>query len=232
MSDPKPIDPLKQIDNALVEPARFGLRKVGAGLGKVASAGLVAGGSVLGLFGGLLMAIATGSFVTGLGGVSLAAGATFIFVGALGFWTVGRVDNKADTRAVERRMLKLIAAHGTLTDATIAQRITEKVTTVREVANKLVKAGVIDVDIDPQSGDDVYKLAENREAGALPPAAEDELSGFEARVRQGAQAPIDAAAYARDEQLAGAPTRAPVVVEQTTPVAVEQTVAEPAYEER
>lgn len=185
-----PIDPLKQIDNALIEPARFGLRKFGTGLGKVASGGLMIGGGALGGFGALLLLITEGAILGTLGGLSAAAGAVALLFGAIGYFAVGRADTKADYKAVERRIIKLVTARGSLTDAEIARRIRERVETVRKAADNLVRRDVLDVDIDRREGADRYTLSDTYVASmghptperALPAAEQHELRAFEAKV--------------------------------------------------
>ena len=196
-----------EIDQALVEPARRGVRKVGTGIGKVASGGLIAAGGVSGLFGGLLMALTTG-FFSGLGAFFLAAGLTAGLIGGLGFFAMGRADSKGDEREIERRLIKLVGAYGRVSDEAIAKRISVPVEAIRETANRLVKAGRLDVDIDPESGADIYALPQTTDINALMPA--EEAAAFEGF----------------EERLGQAPEQAPVAQR------VEQVQTEPEYEER
>ncbi|MFT6399246.1 MAG: hypothetical protein ACJAYU_004011 [Bradymonadia bacterium] len=150
------LTPVK-VDEALVEPARRGLRKFGTGLGAFASGGIMTVGVGSGAFGGLLMSMTTGFFY-GLGAFFLAGGMTAIGLGAISLFALRKADAKADVREVERRLLKLIHADGTVSDAEAARRIGVDVTVIRATADRLVRSGVLDVDVDPNTGADVYTL--------------------------------------------------------------------------
>lgn len=175
-----------QVDETIVEPARRGLRKFGTGLGTVASTVVLGFGVAGSAFGGLLMGLATG-FFAGVGAFFLAGGITAIAAGAFGLFAVRRVDSNADVRAVERRLMKILHAEKRVTDEVAARRIGVDVRTIRETADRLVRAGVIDVDVDPQTGEDVYTLEAQRQLEtSVPPAEAAEMAGFDARLRQAA----------------------------------------------
>lgn len=186
MTTPAPPRPPTSLDESLVEPARYGLRKAGAGAGKIMAGGAIAGGVVSSGFGTLLMLLASGGFFDGLGAFALAGGIVMALGGLLAFWGIGRADHKADGRAIERRLLKLVAAHGPLTDEAIAHRIRADVAAVRAAADGLVRRGALDVDINPESGLDVYTTPDTSNA-ALPPAEAQELRQFTARLDQAVQ---------------------------------------------
>lgn len=186
------LTPVK-VDETLVEPARRGLRKFGAGLGAVASGLIMTLGIGGGAFGGLLMSMTTGFFY-GVGAFFLAGGATAIGLGAVGLFAVRKADATADVRAVERRLLKLIHADGSISDAIAARRIAVDVKTIRETADRLVREGVLDVDVDPQTGADVYTLEQPALLeSALSPADREEMQGFDQKLAAAQSSPHEVA---------------------------------------
>ncbi len=146
-----------KVDETIVEPARRGLRKFSAGLGAVASGGIITVGVGSGAFGGLLMSMTTGFFY-GLGAFFLAGGVTAFGLGAFGLFAVRKADAKADVREVERRLLKLIHSRRSVSDDEAAATIAVDVKTIRATADRLVRAGVLGVDVDPKTGADVYTM--------------------------------------------------------------------------
>lgn len=160
---PGAVDPVDRdlavLDERLVEPARTGLRRAAGGLGTVASAALVVAGAGSGVFGGILMALTTLGLVDAIGAIFLAIGLTAIAVGGVGLWAVRRVGTTAEQRALERRIVKIAAIEGAVHDAAIARRLRLPVEVVRATADRLVRAGTLDVDVDDESGDDVYRVA-------------------------------------------------------------------------
>lgn len=172
-----------RLDEQLVEPARRGLRRFGVGMGTVASSAVIVGGAASSAFGGLLMGLATG-FFAGLGAFFFAAGLTGIGLGAFGVWAVRKADRRASERAIERQLMKIVAAEGRVSDATLARRISATVEQVRASARLLARAGVLDIDVDLDTGEDVYSIEKPRQLTAASPD-ERELREFERRLETG-----------------------------------------------
>lgn len=192
-----------RIDEAIVEPARWGLRRLGAGLGKVASAAMVVIGLMSGAVGATLMALTSIGFFDGLGALFLALGLTGATFGTFGLLAVKRADVAVEARAVERRLLKMIRADGSVTDEDAALRMRAPREQVRAAAERLVRTGVLDVDVDPNTGVDVYCAVDSAPANALPPAELDALRGFDDA--------LDAAARQKGADAVGTAVEADVV---------------------
>ena len=177
-----------KVDETIVEPALRGVRKFGASLGSVALGGAMLIGVVGATFGGILMALTTGIFF-GLGAVFLSAGVTATSFGALGIFGIRKADRRADARQLERRLLKLVHADGSISDALAARRTGSNVEEIRQLANRLVREGVLTVDVDPQTGADIYRLEEDPrlQDTSLSVAEAEEMRGFDARLAAGSE---------------------------------------------
>lgn len=191
-----------RLDEAIVEPARWGVRRLGAGLGTVASVSAVVLGLMSGAFGAILMALTSIGFFDGLGALFLALGLTGAAFGTFGLFAVKRADVAVEARAVERRLLKMIRSDGLVTDADAARRMRTPREDVRAAAERLVRAGVLDVDVDAVTGADVYR-AVRRGPAELSAADTDALRDFDERLAGTSQATeFDAPAEVeRDEAI-------------------------------
>lgn len=190
------------VDETIVEPARRGIRKFGAGLGTVALGAATAAGVGSATFGAILMTLTTGFFF-GVGAVFLAGGVTAIGFGGLGILGIRRADRRADDRQLERRFLKLLQSEVRLRDQIAARRTGSDVAAVRALANRLVREGVVLVDVDPETGEDVYELdrAEQLSGPSLTAAEAAEMRGFDARLEED-RGPIRATAEVPEEVAA------------------------------
>lgn len=177
------------VDETLVEPAKLGIRKFGAGLGTVALGLGTAAGVGAATFGAILMSLTTGFFF-GVGAVFLAGGLTAITFGGLGILGIRRADRIADGRQLERRFLKLLHADGEIRDQIAARRTGTDVDAIRSLSNRLIREGLVSVDVDPSTGEDIYRLEQSERLleSSLSQGDEAELRGFEERVNSSASA--------------------------------------------
>lgn len=147
-----------RLDEVLVEPARAGARRVAFGAGRVASWIAAALGASAAILGATLMALTQVQALDIAGAMVLALGAGVFGSGTAAALLVGRAERRLEASAVERRLVKLLSASGAVSDVEAATRTGADVREIRAVAARLVRTGLLDLDIDDASGREVYRL--------------------------------------------------------------------------